>query len=183
MINGAPAPFNALGGRLSSFHRKSPNLILYIMEELEKEKELIFKRFPEGKQEQVRQLIAYTTLMGLTGKDLISIGGTLERLKERQEQTSNMQIAEGYAANVIPVGKTQHDRDCYENQRWVHTDLAGNKWEFQTLSFYQCDVISRSTNKRKHFYLEIYFNKYHRGKGHMYNALLNLHHGDIQLNF
>ena len=152
-------------------------------EELEQEKELSFRRFSDDKQEQVRQLIVYTTLMGLTGKDLISIGGTLERLKERQEQTTNLHIAEGYAANVVTVGKTQSDRDRYENQRWVHTDSAGNKWEFQTSSYYQCDIINRSTGKRRKFYLEIYVDKHLKGKGRMYNALLNLHHGNIQLNF
>jgi hypothetical protein len=183
MINGALAPFTALGGRLSSFHRKSPNLILYIMEELEKENELIFKRFPEGKQEQIRQLVSYTTLMGLTGKDLVSIGGKLIRLDEKHERENNLRIAEGYAATVKPAGKTKKDQDQNENRKWIYVDATNNRWEFQTSSFYKCDVINRSTNNRKHFFLEIRINKYLKGKGYMYNALLNLHHGNIQLNF
>jgi hypothetical protein len=151
--------------------------------ELEKEKELSFRRFPEEKQEQVRQLVAYTTLMGLTGKDLISIGGTLDRLKERQEQITNIHTAEGYAATVITVGKTEHDKSNNFGRRWIYTDSSGTKWEFQTSSYYQCNVINRSTNKRNSFFLNTYINKYLKGKGYMYNALLNLHHGKIQLNF
>lgn len=47
--------------------------------------ELKFRRFSEDKQEQVRQLVAYTTLMGLSGKDLISIGTKLERIRKMQK--------------------------------------------------------------------------------------------------
>ena len=49
------------------------------------EKELIFRRFPEDKQEQIRQLVAYTTLMGLSGTDLVSIGGKLNRIEEKNQ--------------------------------------------------------------------------------------------------
>jgi hypothetical protein len=147
------------------------------------EKELSFRRFADDKQEQVRQLIAYTTLMGLTGKDLISIGGTLNRIKERQEQVANLHIAEGYAAKIATFGKTKSDKETNTGRRWVYVDALGAKWEFKTVSFYQCEITNRSTNKRKHFYLDVYFSKYLKGKGYMYNALLNLHYGNIQLNF
>ena len=43
--------------------------------------EIIFCRFPEAKQPQVRQLVQWARLLGLTGRDLISIGGKLDRLR------------------------------------------------------------------------------------------------------
>jgi len=58
-------------------------------EDQELEKELIFKRFPEEKQEQVRGLVSYATLMGLTGKDLVSIGQKLVRMDVAHEKRSN----------------------------------------------------------------------------------------------
>jgi hypothetical protein len=52
---------------------------------MELEEELLFKRFPADKQEQVRQLVAYAQLMGLDGKDLVSIGGKLDHIKASAE--------------------------------------------------------------------------------------------------
>ena len=38
-----------------------------------------FKRFSEDKQEQIRQFVSYAQMMGLTGKDIRSIGDKLDR--------------------------------------------------------------------------------------------------------
>ena len=35
--------------------------------------EVIFRRFPDKKQEQVRQLVSWSRLLGLTGRDLVNI--------------------------------------------------------------------------------------------------------------
>ena len=52
--------------------------------------EINFKRFPREKQEQIRQLVNYATLMGLDGKDLISIGSKLERIKSNATNSAKM---------------------------------------------------------------------------------------------
>jgi hypothetical protein len=49
------------------------------------EDEVFFKRFPLDQQEQIRSLVNYSILMGLSGKDLISIGNRLERIKRNQD--------------------------------------------------------------------------------------------------
>ena len=68
------------------------------------EDELIFKRFPEEKQEQVKQLVAYARLMGLDGKDLVSIGGKLDRTRTAEEWRRNKQLVES-SFQFLYVGK------------------------------------------------------------------------------
>lgn len=60
------------------------------------EEELLFKRFPAEKQDQIRSLVNYATLMGLSGKDLVSIGGKLDRIKEANQRKHNIAIAQGF---------------------------------------------------------------------------------------
>ena len=66
------------------------------------EDDLIFKRFPADKQDQVRGLVEYATLMGLSGKDLISIGGKLDRLKAAAERNRNMDLIK--SLTIYPIG-------------------------------------------------------------------------------
>jgi len=56
------------------------------------EQDLQFRRYSPEKQEQIRQLVCYATLMGLEGRDLISIGGTWQRsttARQRKENIAN----------------------------------------------------------------------------------------------
>lgn len=69
------------------------------------EETMFFKRFPKDKQDQIRGLVNYVTLMGLTGKDLVSIGGKLDRLKASQEIKRNKEIVKSF--NCLPIGKDQ----------------------------------------------------------------------------
>lgn len=80
------------------------------------EEQMFFKRFSKDKQDQIRGLVNYVTLMGLTGKDLISIGGKLDRLKASQEIKRNREIIKSF--NCLPIGhdKTIIDRFKLEGQ-------------------------------------------------------------------
>lgn len=73
------------------------------METNEEEIQLHFKRFSAEKQEQIRQLVAYTSLMGLTGKDLVSIGGKLDRIEKGREREYKLSIVKSY--DIKPIGK------------------------------------------------------------------------------
>lgn len=153
----------------------------------EQEKELVFRRFPEEKQEQVRQLVAYCTLMGLTGKDLVSIGGKLARIDDKKEALRMIQIAQSYESSIVPVGKSEKDRKTNEGSRWIYTDALGAKWEFTTHSGWSINIKSRTTGKQKHIYLNnslpMGVRRSCRGKAYMYNALIALHNGEFKLNF
>lgn len=61
-----------------------------------------FKRFSKDKQEQVRQFVAYAQMMGLTGKDIRSIGDKLDRMRLSEERKQNLEIVKGY--NCLPIG-------------------------------------------------------------------------------
>lgn len=152
---------------------------------VEEEVILEFKRFSAEKQEQVRQLVSYATLMGLSGKDLVSIGGKLDRIKARNESTAMIRIAEGYYHSIQPVSRPGKDgRTFDEHRKWKYTDQEGKVWHFNTDSRFSCDVRSIATGKRRHFYLEDYTLGRRLGKdGPKIAALLALHHGDIVLDF
>lgn len=49
-------------------------------------------RFPADKQDQIEQLIAYAQLMGLTGADLVSIGGKMQREQIKARKEANMKL-------------------------------------------------------------------------------------------
>ena len=58
------------------------------------------KRFPKDKHEQIAGLVQYATLMGLTGKDLVSIGGKMDRDSVRKERKSRLEICDSM---VVPL--------------------------------------------------------------------------------
>ena len=95
---------------------------------MEDEVLLEFKRFSADKQEQIRQLVAYTQLMGLTGKDLVSIGGKLDRIQRRKELESNLAI--GLSYECVIAGQSKKDKIKNENRKWYYTDGHGTKWMF-----------------------------------------------------
>lgn len=72
------------------------------------EEELVFKRFPAEKQDQVRGLVNYATLMGLTGKDLVSIGGKLDRIKVSRERVRNRELVQ--TVKIEPIHKDSASR-------------------------------------------------------------------------
>jgi len=77
--------------------------------------DLKFRRFGKEKQEQIRQLVVYATMMNLSGKDLISIGGVLDRRGAANEYKVRVAIVKAF--DVEPVNpKTYRDeklRDFY----------------------------------------------------------------------
>lgn len=54
------------------------------------------KRFAEEKQDQIEQLISYANLLGLSGADLVSIGGKMTRDSKRDIVKTNMEIVRGF---------------------------------------------------------------------------------------
>lgn len=60
-------------------------------------------RFSDDKQDQIEQLIEYAQLLGLTGRDLVAIGGKIDRLQAKQRKDANMVIIKGF--ECLPIGK------------------------------------------------------------------------------
>lgn len=60
------------------------------------------RRFPIEKHEQIEQLVVYAKLMGLTGRDLVAIGGKMDRDERRDLVQSNMQLVDTF--KCLPIG-------------------------------------------------------------------------------
>jgi hypothetical protein len=149
------------------------------------DEELIFKRFAEDKQDQVRALVNYATLMGLSGKDLVSIGGKLDRIKASRERKQRTAIVQGY--QIKPIGKDANKTKA-EQARAVNRRF---KLETATGAYYfeQHYTGWKVTNPRTKVSIRYNSGYYEWGRGVMYdvreryNLLMDYHEGLLQLNF
>lgn len=137
------------------------------------EVELEFKRFSKEKQEQVRQLVAYTTLMGLTGKDLISIGSKLNRIALRKDLEHRLHIVDSYS--IKPIGG---DKDT---SRRFKIEINGVNYNVYD-DYYGCVVKNTKTNKQTTVHVD-HYDWGRAGWRHRvrYEFLWALHTGQITL--
>ena len=59
-------------------------------------------RFSEEKMIQIEQLISYATLLGLSGRDIVAIGGKMDRQRSSVERKANMEIVKSF--KCLPIG-------------------------------------------------------------------------------
>jgi hypothetical protein len=141
--------------------------------------EIKFKRFGEEKQEQVRQLVAYTTLMGLTGKDLISIGTKLERERRNAEAERLWNIVDSY--KIEPTGRYagRNYRRSYINQ--FKLTYNGKIYHFEDTNWY--NVVIKQGNRKRSRQTKDYDNEVSclRVNAHVVRVILNLYNKDIDL--
>ena len=140
--------------------------------------ELNFKRFAPEKQEQIRQLVAYTTMLGLTGKDLVSIGGKLDRIKARNEINDNRNL-------VLTIPVRTIGKDDTMRTRWAYV-YDGTTYHFTDPGWWSVKIKNTKTNKTKTVVIsEFYeFGKFNiNGNRYLPNIMLNVYRGDIKLDF
>lgn len=150
---------------------------------IEEEVGLHFRRFSEEKQDQVRALVNYATLMGLNGKDLMSIGGKLDRIKKKREVDHLRGVAEELckSCSLTRVDAKSTNRD---HRRWNYTDGMGRKWLFSDADYWQVQVSSDTGVKKRFRNLDRYDVGRNSSTGWtMKQVMLNVHHGKIVLNF
>jgi len=134
--------------------------------------EVIFRRFPDKKQEQVRQLVSWSRLLGLTGRDLVSIGGKLDRYEKQQELRRNKEIAKSMWHRVT----------MRYSGRFQYTDPeSGRVWliEAKWASGYDQITVSQGTKTVKALLRD-----YHCGTSAdawIRRVLVNIHYGDLKL--
>ena len=138
------------------------------------EVELEFKRFSKDKQEQVRQLVAYTTLMGLTGKDLVSIGGKLDRIQQRKELERKLHIVKSY--DVKPIGKDKKAEGRFK----LHLNGV---WYHFTITYNTVQIANQTTKRalRQHYDVESGWGRVPWRLREVYHILWALHEGKIVL--
>jgi hypothetical protein len=144
---------------------------------VEEEVLLHFKRFPQEKQDQVRALVNYATLMGLNGKDLVSIGGKLNRVAAKRSMEANQHIVQ--SMGIRTIGK---DKDC--RNRWAYTGADGTVYHFKS-GYSRYDITNTVTKKVVKGYVNSYYElsrRFHFGYNYdLPNIMMNIYHGNIAL--
>ncbi len=136
------------------------------------------KRFDPAKHDQLEGLLQWCQLMGLTGKDLVSLGGHIDRMQARAEVDRNRAILLGI--KVDPVGS---DRDT--DERWTIKTAQG-RYLFEHGSFNgEFVVTSYKTKVKKRMKIQHYYEvgKQHWRRRQKQQILLNYHYGHILLDF
>jgi len=136
------------------------------------------KRFDKKQHDQLEQLISWSTLMGLTGKDLVSLGGHIARAQAREESVKNLEIAQGFPVEFVGKDTKMEKRWSIKNIYGRYTCECSSGW-VDTVS-----ALSNKTGIRKSFPVS----GYELGRGHYYDHtrysfLLDVHSGKIVLDF
>ena len=146
----------------------------------DQEDELYFRRFPAEKQDSIRALVSYITLLNLDGKDLISIGGRLDRLKIKREVSRNRAIVAEMDLRL--VGK-----DTSMNSRWAYVSPDGTRYIFDAADWYDVRVRNPKTGVTRTMMIHDHYQIGRRVASihHRYLAdvMLNVHYGFIKLDF
>jgi hypothetical protein len=99
-------------------------------------------RFPDAKQDQVEQLIEYAQLLGLSGRDLVAIGGKIDREQAKSRKESNMELIRGF--ECLPVGKD----DKYDLDRRFKLKTATGTYNFDTGGWSDWTITSLKTKNK-----------------------------------
>lgn len=142
------------------------------------EDDLVFKRFDASRQEQIRQLVSYTTLLGLSADDLISIGNRLKRIKISNEVKINKALIKDLYENVHYINYS------YYNLKFTYKhDNKNYKCEFKYMyDIADVTIMNAATGDNKRFHLKPY--EVGSGvKGKLGVFLVNIVNGDIKIDF
>ena len=97
------------------------------------------KRFDKAKHEQLEGLLQWCQLMGLTGKDLVSLGGHIDRFHRAEEAKKNRELAE--TIKFDPVGKN----DMAMHSKWSYKGSDGTRYTFEDNSWQSVQVTNNKT--------------------------------------
>lgn len=136
------------------------------------------KRFDKTKHEQLEGLLQWCTLMGLSGKDLVSLGGHIDRAQAAAEAKSNRALAETITFDPVGVGGKPD-----MSTRWSYLTPNG-RYTFQDTSWGRVVVVSNKTKVRKTFNVEMYnLGRLGWEKRYRMQCALNIINGKILLDF
>ena len=138
------------------------------------------KRFDPDKHEQLIGLLQWCQLMGLTGKDLVSLGGHISRIQVAEQARTNVALVDGLECQ--PIGQ---DKTSNMDQRWKYRQ--GDIWfHFQEQGGYgsRIKVTNTKTKMTKIFnpgYYELGRKRWRTAL--RYRAMLDVVNGKILLDF
>lgn len=135
------------------------------------------KRFDPEKREQLEGFLQWVQLMGLTGKDLVSLGGHIDRMQAREVSIRNREIVDNMGCQ--PIGKSQDMID-----RWKLVTPRGTYWFEENGWNSRVSITSLKTKIKKTFNISDYeLGRMHWRKHLRYRAMLDVHSGKILLDF
>lgn len=138
-------------------------------------------RFSNARQDQVEQLISYAEMLGLSGRDLVAIGGKMDREQTKIKKIANMEIIRSF--ECLPIGRDViNDHSIRFKLKTVHgaynlESIDGwNMWA----------AVSLKTKVQKQHYVDMH--EYDLPKSHYrvksrYALLLDIASGRFPLNF
>ena len=134
------------------------------------------KRFDKNKHDQLQGLLEWCQLMGLTGKDLVSLGGHIDRAQKTAEAKVNRELAKSIQFDTVGVDKTM-------SNKWSLKTNTG-RYTFEDSSWQRVYVTSNKTKVRKSFNLEFYeIGRVSWRDRNRLQCALNLVNGKIVLDF
>lgn len=146
--------------------------------------DITFKRFPESKQEQIRQFVAYAQMCGLTGKDIRSIGDKLDRQRKVEERKANMEIVKGFECLNIGEDARRSDKKYRLNERFKLKTARG-AYNFR-YDYYGYQITSLTTKKTVAHKTDVWaYELPTRNYDEItrYATLLDIAHGKLKLDF
>lgn len=141
------------------------------------------KRFPENKHDQILQLMSYIEMCGVSGRDLVSIGGYIDR----RAVSARYQDAKQRVQEYIDQGTVRNigsDRKDQIMNRFKWKTLSGD-YNFETNGWSTWDVVSVKTKIKQRVTTQDrqWPSHVHWTRRHFFNVVLDIAEGQIQLNF
>lgn len=134
------------------------------------------KRFDKDKHEQLEGLLQWCQLMGLTGKDLVSLGGHIDRAQKAEDTKKNRTLASTIKFDPVGADKEMHNK-------WSYKTING-RYTFEGSSWNRVYVTSNKTKVRKSFNMEYYeIGRQSWRTRDRLTCALNIIHGNIVLDF
>ena len=145
-----------------------------------------FKRFSKDKQEQINQFVAYAQMMGLTGKDIRSIGDKLDRERKAVERKANMEIIKGF--KCIAIGKdAMHKGEMLEsmldNRFKLKTDSGVYKFNERYGIWEIYNPVTQTGIKHRPSYDHEVGTSRFWSRACRWHLLLDIYFGKVSLNF
>jgi hypothetical protein len=141
------------------------------------------KRFPESKHEQIRQLMSYIEMCGVSGRDLVSIGGYIDRRAASDRYQAAKERVKAFIdqKTICPIGYNTEDQLA---NRFKYRGITGN-YNFVRNGWSSWEVTSLKTKIKKTINTSnrSWPSHVRWGQREFYDMVLDIADGNVQLNF
>ena len=139
------------------------------------------KRFPIEKHDQIKQLMTYIEMCGVSGKDLVSIGGYIDRRRLSESYKHRKSLVD--ALPISPVGSDHAHNESYDTRFNYKTEQG--TYRFETDGWNTWSITSNKTKVvKKHTAVTRDWPAHLKWRRRMrYEIMLDVIEGNIKLNF